>query len=199
MPSPQSISACAVNASERDMIMGTLPQRMVSETLFEPVLDLLFQKQFKNVPSCLTFNKLPTEWFLPCLRMLEGNETQPYVELPNSNIIWTGPWCFLVDGRMGGLLNWVLWVEIAACYSGPPWWRDRVKHLLVYPRRKDSSNHTGGIWVAVRRGKGNPKPSKVGRKNSLVPTLLNGWTLLCWSLCSQILVLNSEKGVERRV
>lgn len=61
MPSPQSISACAVNASERDMIMGTLPQRMVSETLFAPMLHLLFQKQFKNVPSCLTFNKLPTE------------------------------------------------------------------------------------------------------------------------------------------
>lgn len=34
MPSPQSVSVCAVNASERDTILGTLPQKMVSEMLF---------------------------------------------------------------------------------------------------------------------------------------------------------------------
>lgn len=71
MPSPQSLSVRAVNASERDTILGTLPQKTVVRRCL-CALDFLFQKPCENVPSGLTFDKLPTEWFLPCLRMLGG-------------------------------------------------------------------------------------------------------------------------------
>lgn len=59
MPSPQSISVCAVNASERDMIVGTLPQKMVSEALCararssfpETILKCSFLSYFQQTPN----------------------------------------------------------------------------------------------------------------------------------------------------